>query len=157
MIMQIIGKKSLTFFVRIFTDIMIVLNIAALSFLHPILRFLYDYVYTGYLFTEDFGFMLVFLYIAGTLTLFLLIIGHLFLRTLEKGIPFVTKNTKYFRLLSLDFLLLSALFIVKDVFFGTILTIVCAAMFLIFAVLALILSEVFRQASIVWEEHQLTI
>jgi len=155
--MQIIGKKSLTFFVRVFTDIMIVLNIAALIFLPMLLHFLYDYLYTGYLFTEDFGFMLVFLYIAGVLTLFLLIIGHLFLRTLENGIPFDPKNTKYFRLLSLDFLLLAALFIVKVALFGTILTIVCAAMFLIFAVLSLILSEVFRQASIVWEEHQLTI
>ena len=58
---------------------------------------------------------------------------------------------------SLDFLLLAVLFVVKDALYGTILTIVCAAMFLAFAVLALILSEVFRQASIVWEEHQLTI
>ena len=157
MIMQIIEKKSLTFFVRIFTDIMLVLNIATLIFLPPLLHFFYDYLYTGYLFTEDYGFMLIFLYIAGALTLFLLVIGHLFLRTLEKGIPFDPRNAKYFFLLSLDFLLLSALFVIKNALYGTILTIVCAAMFLAFAVLALILSEVFRQASIVWEEHQLTI
>lgn len=155
--MQIIGKKSLTFFVRIFTDIMILLNIVTLIFLPPILRLCYDYLLMEYVFTEDFGFMLVFLYIAGSFTLFLLVIGHLFLRTLEKGIPFDPINTKYFRLLSLDFLLLAALFVIKNALYGTILTIVCAGMFLILAVLALILSEVFRQASIVWEEHQLTI
>lgn len=155
--MQIMGKMSLSFCVRLFTDVMIAANIATLLFLPNVLRYLYDLLSASYLILEDRTFLLYFLYICGILALGILMLGHFILRNLEKGLPFDGKNTKYFKLLTLDLTLMSAVFFVKTIMYNTILTIFCANVFLIGALLALILSEVFRQASLVWEEHQLVI
>jgi len=155
--MRVMGKVSLSFFVRILTDILVAGNIVTLIFLPWVLRYLYDLWLTIPYFSEDYQFMLIFLYICGTMTLGVLVFGHLILRTLEKGLPFDAKNTRYFRITCIFFLLLSASFFIKLFFYGTILTFFCAVLFLIFALLCVIMSEVFRQASIIWEEHQLTI
>lgn len=155
--MRVIGKASLSFCVRILTDVLIVGNIGTLLFLPWVLRFLYDLWLTKAYFQEDYTFMIWFLYICGVLTLTVLCLGHMILRTIEKGLPFDFKNPRYFRFVGISFLLLSAAFFIKIFFYGTILTFFCAGVFLIFALLAVIMSEVFRQASIIWEEHQLTI
>lgn len=155
--MRIMGKISLSFCVRLLTDAMIIANIGTLLFLPGILRNLYDLLSSSYLILEDYTFLTYFLYVCGILTLGILILGHLILRSLEKGLPFDSRNAKYFKLLSLDIALLAAAFFVKIFVYNTILTIFCANIFLIIALLALILSEVFRQASLVWEEHQLVI
>jgi len=155
--MRVTGKASLSFGVRILTDVLIVGNIGTLLFLPWVLRFLYDLWLTKLYFSEDYTFMIWFLYICGILTLAVLVFGHLILRTIEKGLPFDFKNPLYFRYVGIFFLLLSAAFFIKLFFYGTILTFFCAGVFLIFALLAFIMSEVFRQASLIWEEHQLTI
>lgn len=155
--MRVIGKASLSFCVRILTDVLIVGNIGTLIFLPWVLRFLYDLWLTKAYFQEDYTFMTWFLYVCGMLTLAVLVFGHLILRTIEKGLPFDFKNPLYFRYVGISFLLLSAAFFIKLFFYGTILTFFCAGFFLIFALLAVIMSEVFRQASLIWEEHQLTI
>jgi len=155
--MRVMGKVSLSFFVRVLTDMLVVGNAAVLLFLPWVLRYLYDLWLTSAYFREDYTFMLIFLYICGAMTLGVLVFGHLILRTIEKGLPFDAKNTRYFRYVGIFFVLLSAAFFIKLFFYGTILTFFCAVLFLIFALLCVIMSEVFRQASIIWEEHQLTI
>jgi len=155
--MQVMGKKSLSFCVRILTDVLVIANIGTLLFLPWVLRFLYDLWLTSDYFREDFRFMMFFLYVSGLLTLGVLVFGHLILRTIEKGTPFDPRNAGYFRYVGVFFLLLSASFFIKLFFYGTILTFFCAGIFVIFALLAMIMSEVFRQASLIWEEHQLTI
>lgn len=155
--MKVTGKASLSFGVRILTDVLVAGNIGTLLFLPLVLRFLYDLWLTKPYFPEDYTFMIWFLYICGMLTLAVLVFGHLILRTIEKGQPFDFKNPVYFRYVGISFLLLSAAFFIKLFFYGTILTVFCAGVFLIFALLAVIMSEVFRQASLIWEEHQLTI
>lgn len=155
--MRVMGKRSLSFFVRILTDVLVIGNVGTLLFLPWVLRFLYDLWLTSDYFREDFRFMMIFLYASGFLTLGVLVFGHLILRTIEKGTPFDPRNAGYFRYVGVFFLLLAASFFVKLYFYGTILTFFCAGVFVIFALLAMIMSEVFRQASIIWEEHQLTI
>ncbi len=155
--MRVIGKASLSSFVRILTDVLIAGNAATLIFLPWILRYLYDLWLTSAYFVEDYTFMLYFLYFCGLITLAVLIFGHMILRTIEKGEPFHPGNTLRFRYVGISFLLLSAAFFVKLCFYGTLLTFFCAILFLLFSVLSVIMSEVFRQASIIWEEHQLTI
>lgn len=155
--MRVIGKASLSFFVRVFTDVMVAGNILTLVFLPWVLRYLYDLWLTRAYFQEDFRFMLVFLYICGIMTLCVLVLGHFILRSIEKGLPFDSRNTLYFRYVGIAFLLLSAAFFAKLFFYGTILTVFCAGLFLIFALLSMIMSEIFRQASLIWEEHELTI
>ncbi len=156
--MKMMGKVSLSFFVRIFTDIMIAANLVMLIILPWALSHLLDGILQGtFKGTEDHTFLLWFFYVCGTLTCILLLLGHCLMRTLEKGLPFDPENARYLRSVGVVFLLLSAAFWVKVVVYITPLTLFCAGMFAIFALLALILSEVFRQASIIWEEHQLTI
>lgn len=155
--MRIVGKESLPFGVRLLADLLIAANILCLIFLPPILKYLFQALSESYLVTEDYFFMLVFLYVCGTLSLGILVPGHLFLRNLEKRQPFDRKNPRYFRWLALAFLLMSAAFFVKMFLYNTLLTVFCAFLFLIFALLALILAEVFRQAGLIWEEHELTI
>jgi hypothetical protein len=155
--MRVIGKASLSFFVRVLTDILIIGNVGALIFLPKVLRFLYDLWLTSAYFAEDYTFMLYFMYVCGVLTLGVLILGHLILHTIEKGEPFSPRSTFYFRYVAIAFILLSAAFFVKLFLYGTVLTFFCAVLFLIFSLLSVIMSEVFRQASIIWEEHQLTI
>lgn len=155
--MRVMGKINLSFFVRIFTDVLVAANVVTLLFLPWVLRFLYDLWLTSDYFREDFRFMMIFLYAGGLLTLGVLVFGHLILRTIEKGTPFDPRNAGYFRYVGVFFLLLSASFFIKLFFYGTILTFFCAGVFLIFALLAMIMSEVFRQASLIWEDHQLTI
>ena len=155
--MRVSGKKNLSFCVRILTDVLVVVNIGTLLFLPWVLRFLYNLWLTSDYFREDFRFMMIFLYASGLLTLGVLVFGHLILRTIEKGTPFDKRNAGYFRYVGVFFLLLSASFFIKLFFYGTILTFFCAGVFVIFALLAMIMSEVFHQASLIWEEHQLTI
>lgn len=155
--MRIIGKVSLSFCVRLLTDALLAANVGTLIFLPSVLSYMYDLLAESYLNMEDVSFLLPFLYVCGTLTLAVLVLGHLILRTLEKGQPFDKKNPVYFRLLAIVSLMLSAAFFIKVALYGTILTIFCADLFLIFALLSLIMSEIFRQASVIWEEHQLTI
>lgn len=155
--MRIMGKWSLSLCVRILTDIMIAANIGTLLFLPLVLRYMYGLLSARYQIMEDFTFLMWFLYVCGLLTLSILVLGHFFLRNLEKGLPFDGKNSKYFTLLGISFSLLAAAFFAKTIAYNTILTIFCAILFLVFALLSLILSGVFRQASLVWEEHQLVI
>lgn len=155
--MKIIGKASLSLFVRIITDVLIAANAVTLLTLPWTLRQMLSVIEREYTVVEDFSFLLIFLYICGALTLFLLIMGHLMMRTLEKGLPFDPKNAGYFRWIGMDFLLLSVAFCIKILIYNTMLTIFCAGIFAVFSLLSMILSEIFRQASIIWEEHQLTI
>lgn len=155
--MKILGKVSLAFAVRILTDMLVVMNVLALVFLPWVLNFLYDMMRETYLIDESADFLLVFLYFAGAFTLLVLVMGHQILRSLEKNLPFEPKNPLRFRLLALAFFLLAAAFFAKLFFYSTILTVFCAYLFLLLTLLSLILSEVFRQACKIWEEHQLTI
>jgi len=155
--MKIMGKVSLSFFVRVMTDVMIAVNLATLILLPWGLEFIISAVKEEYTVVENITFLRGFLYVSGILTLGLLVLGHLIMRSIEKGLPFDPKNARYFRMIGIVFVLLSATFWVKIFIYNTFLTLFCAGIFAVFALIALILSEIFRQASLIWEEHQLTI
>lgn len=155
--MKILGKVSLSFAVRLLNDVLLVANILTLIFLPWVLQYIYDLMKTTYLFEESYNFLLGFLYVAGVFTLLVLFVGHQIMRSLEKNLPFDPKNPRRFIFLALAFFLLSAAFFGKMLFYGTILTIFCAYLFLLLTLLSLILAEIFRQACKIWEEHQLTI
>lgn len=155
--MKILGKISLSFAVRILNDMILIANVLVLIFLPYVLTTLFDLLKTTYLFEESYSFLLGFLYVTGVFTLMVLLAGHQIMRSLEKNLPFDPKNPRRFMVLALAFFLLSAAFFGKMLFYGTILTIFCAYLFLLLTLLSLILAEVFRQACKIWEEHQLTI
>jgi hypothetical protein len=177
--MMITGRRSLSCLMRIVIDLLLILNILALILLPWLLDVLYDNPtilaqldrqsgqtgpdinlqseYPADLPFSSYPFYLGFLYAAGCGTAWILLEGHLILRRLEKGQPFAKGQPGSFRRVAAAFALLAISFAVKIVFYNTLLTMFCCALFALFILIALILAEIFRQAYIVKTENELTI
>jgi hypothetical protein len=174
--MSVIGRHSLATALRILIDLLLLFNLIALILLPWLLTQLYTHPelllqlehaeartidnavrYPGDLPPSSYPFYLAFLYGAGLCTAWLLAEGHLILRRLERGDPFAAGQTNAFRRIGLAFCLLAALFAVKCLFYITLLTLFCAALFVLLAMIALVLAEVFRQAYLVKSENELTV
>lgn len=106
---------------------------------------------------DSYFFYLVFLYLSGLCTAWLLYEGHRILRRLETGGIFAPQQHRSFLRASFSLLLLSVIFLVKIIFYNTVLTMFCAGLFLILGLIAMILADVFRQAWLVKSENDLTI
>ncbi len=176
--MLIIGKHSLASFLRVFVDVLLVVNILVLIFLPRLLTFLYEnpvlitqldlYSRTdiapgaavGYpsdLPANSYPFYLAFFYASGIGTAWLLLEGHLILRRLENGNPFAAAQSHSFFRVACACGILLVTFIAKVLTYNTLLTSFCTIIFLLLVLIALILSEVFRQAHQVKSENELTI
>ncbi len=154
---MIMSRGSLAFAVRLLNDLLLVLNTIVLLTLPWLLAITYDSLSQIYYMVESYRFWLLFLYPCGLFTLLILILGHRILRNLEGRKPFARRNFRDLKRLGFVFLLLCLAFVVKIFFYSSILTIFCAGIFLVLTLLAWLLSETFRQACEIWEEHQLTI
>ncbi|MDD2579798.1 MAG: DUF2975 domain-containing protein [Eubacteriales bacterium] len=106
---------------------------------------------------HSYTFYLVFLYLSGICTAWLLFEGHIILRRLERGWTFAPEQHRSFQRASLSLFLLCAIFVVKIFFYNTLLTMFCAALFLVLGLIAMTLADVFRQAWQVKSENDLTI
>lgn len=155
--MESIGKKSLSFILRIITDFCIVVNVVVLIFLPWLTTYIVLILSQSFIEYEPYNFILVFLYICGVFSLGILIQGHLILRTLEKNQPFDTKNSERFFRLGLLSLFIATAFFIKIFMFNTLLTITGTGLFALASLIAFILSDVFKKAAKIWEEHQLTV
>jgi hypothetical protein len=160
------GGFKLASLMRILLDILFIANILALAALPWIVRMLYDQPdFFGQLkvdFLYDiskstYPFYLGFAYAAGIGTAWILLEGHFILRRLGKGEPFAKGQAGSFRRVGAAFGLLTAAFAVKMLTCNTLLTMFCCGLFALFVLIALILSEVFRQAYLVKTDNDLTI
>ena len=177
--MLITGRHSLSTVVRYLADFLLVLNILALIFLPLILTALYDNpqlliqldqaaaarvlsggvasAYPSDVPPESYSFYLGFLYASGLGTALILLQGHRILRRFERGEPFAASQTGAFRVMSVAFFWLAFAFLIKIIFYITLLTLFCCLLFLFFGVVCLILADVFRQAWQVKTENDMTI
>ncbi|MDD3959328.1 MAG: DUF2975 domain-containing protein [Clostridiaceae bacterium] len=155
--MERIGNKSLSFALRLFTDFLLLLNLAALIGLPWIVKYMVDYLTVGYGWSEPYVFLLAFFYFCGVFTLGILLQGHLILRTLEMNQPFDVRNSRRLFRVGLFCALIAAAFLVKVLLYNTILTSVGAGIFLLVSLIAFILADVFAKASRIWEDQQLTV
>jgi hypothetical protein len=155
--MESIGKRSLSFILRIFTDFCIIVNIGVLINLPWLTRYIVKILAMTFVEYEPYIFILVFLYICGVFALGILIQGHLILRTLEKNQPFDAKNSKRFFQIGLMSLFIACVFFIKIFMYNTLLTITGTGFFALAALIAFILSDVFLKAAKIWEEHELTV
>lgn len=155
--MESIGKRSLSFVLRIITDFCIIVNIAVLITLPWITKYIVRILAQSFVEYEPYNFILVFLYICGAFALGILLQGHLILRTLEKSQPFDAKNSGRFFRIGILCLCIAGVFFVKIFMYNTLLTIAGSGLFALVSLIAFIFSDIFRQAGKIWEEHQLTV
>lgn len=155
--MESIGKRGLSFILRIFTDFCILVNVGVLISLPWLTRYFMDIFEKTFVEYEPYNFVLVFLYICGVFALGILLQGHLILRTLEKNQPFDARNSVRFFRLGLLCLCIAVVFLIKIFIYITLLTITGAGLFALAALIAFILSDVFKKAAKIWEEHELTV
>ena len=95
--------------------------------------------------------------LCGALCMGILMAGLRILRSIRRGEPFSPRNAGSLRAAALFSFGLAALFVVKMVLWPSLLTAVCVAVFVLFGLFLLVLSELFREAARIKEENELTI
>lgn len=116
--------------------------------------------YLGLMYTrtsENYNFMLGFLYITGVLALVIVNEIRKLLKNLNKRNPFIMNNVHSLNRIAVSCFLIAASYIIKIIFYNSFLTILVTMVFIITGFFSIILAEVFRQAVIVKEENDLTI
>lgn len=106
---------------------------------------------------ENYYFLLVFLYFTGLFCLDIVYELRKIFKTLTRMNPFMMDNVKSLKSMAVAAFVISAAYIVKMLFYNTILTMLVTMIFIIAGLFSIILSEVFRQAVIFKEENDLTI
>ncbi|NLT12373.1 MAG: DUF2975 domain-containing protein [Clostridiaceae bacterium] len=157
-------NNHLALVLRIIADILIASGFLSLFFIPSVIRSFYDILYDSGARTENirtpfepYDFAVAFVYVCAVLFIGILIAGHFILRTLEKGNPFDARNSRRFTIVGLISLLLTIVFVAKIFMYNTLLTMLAAALFPLIGLVAFVLAEVFKQASDLWHEHQLTV
>ena len=93
----------------------------------------------------------------GVLCMGVLISGLRILCSIRRGEPFSPRNAGSLRAAALFSFGLAVLFMIKMALWPSLLTAVCAGVFMLFGLFMLVLSELFRQAARIREENELTI
>jgi hypothetical protein len=106
---------------------------------------------------ENYYFMMGFLYVTGFFCLSIVYELRKIFKTLTGMNPFIMENVKSLKSMAISAFVISICYIVKVLFYNTILTMIVTMIFVIAGLFSIILSEVFRQAVIYKEENDLTI
>jgi len=153
--MPILGKNGLSGGVKIFLDMVFWGGILILISLPVTLKWYFDMLANSS--NENFYFLLAFLYVTGLFCLTIVNELRKIFKTLIRMNPFMMDNVNSLKSMAIAAFAIAAAYIVKIIFFSTILTIIVAMIFIIAGLFSLILSEVFKQAVIYKEENDLTI
>ena len=153
--MAILGERGLSGIVKRFLDLVFIGGIGIYLGLPVILRWYFDLIYR--ISSENYHFLLGFLYITG---IFCLVIMHELrkvFKTLNRRNPFMMDNVKSLKRIAISSFSISAAYVVKMIFYNSFLTVIIAMVFIIAGLFSIIFSELFRQAVQVKEENDLTI
>lgn len=107
--------------------------------------------------SENYYFLLGFLYITGIVCLGLVNEIRKIFKTLNRRNPFMMDNVKSFKRVGWACFIIAAAYILKIFFYNSVLTAIITMVFIIAGLFAIVLAEVFRQAIEVKEENDLTI
>lgn len=107
--------------------------------------------------TEDYYFLLGFLFSTGFLGLVIINEIRRIFKTLNRKNPFMMDNVRSLKRIAGASFIIAALYIFKIVFYNSFLTIILMMGFVIAGFFSIIFAEVFRQAVVVKEENDLTI
>lgn len=153
--MQVIGEKGLSGLVKLMLDCVFIGGMAIFITLPWFLKLAFDLIMNSL--DENYYFLLGFFYFSGFFALFLVYEMKKIFKNLNKRNPFIMDNVISLKRMSVASFIISGAYIVKIIFYPSILTIILAMVFIIAGLFLIILSEVFRQAVIVKQENDLTI
>jgi len=153
--MQIIGERGLSGLVKLMLDCVFTGGMAIFITLPWCLNLAFDLIMNTL--DENYYFLLGFLYFTGFFALFSVYEMKKIFKNLNKINPFIMDNVISLKRMSIACFIISVAYIVKIIFYPSILTVILAMVFIIAGLFLIILSEVFRQAVIVKQENDLTI
>lgn len=113
----------------------------------------YDFSHRGIIYPL----MLTFFMLSGLLCLGILAAAYRILRKIRRGLPFCIENSVSQRNAGLCAFGLAGVFFAKMFVTPTFLTLVCIGLFLLFGLFMLVISSLFRLATRIKEENDLTI
>ena len=107
--------------------------------------------------STDYNFMLAFIIFCGIAALIILWQARHLLSNISKDNPFTKSNSVCLMRAAYGGLLIALAFTVKMFVSPSALTLLCLAVFLLFGLFMIVLSELFKQAAQIKEENELTI
>jgi hypothetical protein len=153
--MFILSEKGLSGIVKWILDFIFLGGLAICATLPFALKWYIQTVYQTS--TENYYFLLGFLYITGIVCLILVNEMRKIFKTLNRRNPFMMDNVKSLNRVGRACLIIAAAYLIKIFFYNSVLTAIITMVFIIAGLFAIVLAEVFRQAVIVKEENDLTI
>ena len=153
--MIILDQRGFSGLVKHLLDLIFLGGIGVLLSLPIALKWYIGLMYTRT--SENYDFLLGFLFITGILALVVVNEIRRLLRNINMRNPFIRDNVKSLNRIAVSCLLIAACYVVKIVFYNSFLTIIITMVFIITGFFSIILAEVFQQAVIVKEENDLTI
>lgn len=154
--MVILGERGLSGLGKYVLDIMMLAVIVVLLTL-PITARMYVDACVSTAGENYYWFLLVFLWASGILYLGIVYELRKMFKNLNQREPFRRENVVSLKKIAVLALWISAIYVIKIIFYISLLTIVIAMAALSVGLFALIIGEVFRQAVEVKEENDLTI
>lgn len=154
--MVILGERGLSGLGKYALDLMMVVVVMVLITLPITLRMYFD-AYVWKAGENYYWFLLVFLWVSGLLYLGIVYELRKMFKSLNQREPFRRENVASLNKIAVLALWISAIYVIKIVFYISLLTVVIAMAALSVGLFALIIAEVFRQAVEVKEENDLTI
>ncbi len=156
--MKIIGKKGLSGLVEWMVSLIFIGGICIWLSLPWLLPWVIELIKPQYAYDNSFfGFMIVFLYITGILALHIVYKVKSFFHSININNPFIYENVKALKTMGYASFIISLCYLIKIIYYPTILTIIVTMIFIIAACFCIVLAEVFRQAVDTKNENDLTI
>ena len=153
--MVILGERGLSGIVKGILDLILLGGLVIYISLPYALKWYMNTIYRTN--TENYYFLLGFLYLTGIVCLGLVNELRKIFRTLNRKNPFMIDNVKSLNRVGLACFVIAAAYIIKIFCYNSVLTAIIAMVFIIAGLFAVVLAEVFKQAIAVKEENDLTV
>ncbi|MGC7871352.1 DUF2975 domain-containing protein [Desulfosporosinus sp. SYSU MS00001] len=153
--MVILDKNGLSGFTKRILDFIFLGGLGIFVTLPYALRWYMNVIYRTS--TENYYFLLGFLYITGLVCLGLVNEMRKIFKTLNRRNPFMMDNVKSLNRVGGSCFIIAAAYLIKIFFYNSVLTAIITMVFIIAGLFAVVLAEVFRQAIAVKEENDLTV
>lgn len=153
--MVILGERGLSGIVKRILDFIFLGGLGIYIALPVALKWYMNTIYRTN--TENYYFLLGFLYLTGIVCLGLVYEIRKIFKTLNRKNPFMMDNVKSLNRVGWACFIIAAAYIIKIFCYNSVLTAIIAMVFIIAGLFAVVLAEVFRQAIAVKEENDLTV